>query len=117
MSFDEVIGGLMERCPGSRGAAIVDADGIPVVSLPHDGTLEALVAEYAAVLREIDQAGREFQHGSLRQFFVAAEHAVVVLTVIAAGYFLVLILDPGGSIGKARFLSRLAGERLYPEFV
>ncbi len=117
MSFDDVIASLLERCPGARGAAVVDADGIPVVSSPHDPTIEALVAEYAAVLREIDHAGREFQHGGLRQLHVVAEHAAVVLTVIAAGYFLVLVLDPEGSSGRARFLSRLAGERLYPEFL
>ena len=117
MTFDEVVNGLLERCPGSRAAAIVDPDGIAVVSSSSDPGLEALGAEYAAVLREVDEAGREFRHGGLEQFFVSAENAIVVLTSIAAGYFLVLVLDRGGLVGKARFLSRLTSERLYPEFV
>jgi predicted regulator of Ras-like GTPase activity (Roadblock/LC7/MglB family) len=117
VTFDDVVNGLLERCPGSRAAAIVDPDGIAVVSSPDDPGLEALGAEYAAVLREVDEAGREFRHGGLQQFFVTAENAVVVLTSIAAGYFLVMVLDRDGLVGKARYLSRLASERLYPEFV
>jgi len=117
VTFDEVVDGLLRGCPGSRAAAIVDPDGISVVSSSDDAGLEALGAEYAAVLREVDEAGREFRHGGLQQFFVTAENAVVVLTTIAAGYFLVLVLDRDGLVGKARFLSRLVSERLYPEFV
>jgi predicted regulator of Ras-like GTPase activity (Roadblock/LC7/MglB family) len=117
VTFDEVVEGLLERCPGARAAAIVDPDGISVVSSSKDSGLEALGAEYAAVLREVDEAGREFRHGGLQQFFVTAENAVVVLTSIAAGYFLVMVLDRDGLVGKARYLSRLASERLYPEFV
>ena len=117
MNFGQVIEELLAECPGSRGAAIVDPDGIPVVTHPHGTGLEVLGAEFASVVREVDDAGREFRHGGLQQFFVTAENAVVILTSIAAGYFLMLVLDRGGLVGKARFLSRLAGERLYPEFI
>ena len=117
MTFDDVVEELLAGCPGSRAAAIVDPDGIPVVTNPRGHSLEALGAEYAAVLREVDEAGREFRHGQLQQFFVTAEHANVILTAIAAGYFLVLLMDRDGLVGKARYLSRLVGERLYPEFI
>ena len=42
---------------------------------------------------------------------------MVILTSLAAGYFLVLVLNRDGLAGKGRFLSRLTGERLYSEFV
>ena len=108
---------LVGRCPGARGAAIVDPDGIPVVLSPNDPTLEALGTELASVVVGVERTGREFEHGELQQLSVYAENAVVVLTGLAAGYFLMLVLNRDGLVGKGRFLSRLTGERLYSEFV
>lgn len=116
MSFDEVVSDLLHGCPEARGAAIVDPDGIPVVAYPSGSALEVLCAEFASILREVGQAGREFHHGALRQFSVHAERVIIILTSLAEGYFLLLVLDTGAVVGRARFLSRVAGERLYPEF-
>lgn len=117
MNFDEPIQDLLARCPGARGAAIVDPDGIPVVVSPRGGTLETLGAELAGVLRDLGEASRELEHGALEQLAVYAEDAVIILTTIAAGYFLVLVLARDGLAGKARLASRLARARLYSEFI
>ena len=117
MNFEDAMQSLIDRCPGARGAAIIDPDGIPVVVMPDDSSLEALGAELATIVGGVDRAGREFHHGGLRQLSVQAEKAVVILTSLAAGYFLVLVLNRDGIPGKGRFLSRLTGERLHSEFV
>jgi len=117
VNFEAEITRLVEGCPGSRGAAIVDPDGIPVVTIPDSSTLEALGTELATVVAGVDRTGREFEHGSLQQLSVWAEDAVVVLTSLAAGYLLVLVLDRTALVGKGRLMSRLAGARLYSEFV
>lgn len=117
MNFNQAIRELIERCPGCRAAAIVDPDGIPVVVEPDSIEVETLGAELAALIKEIDQAGRELEHGSVLQFTVAAENAKIVLTTMAAGYFLVIVLEPDGVAGRAQFLSRLTGERLHAEFI
>jgi predicted regulator of Ras-like GTPase activity (Roadblock/LC7/MglB family) len=108
---------LIESCPGARGAAIVDPDGIPVVASPRDGSLEILGAELAAILRDLAEAAREFRHGQLEQCSIFAEDAVIILTTISAGYFLILVLARDGLAGKGRFMSRLIRTRLYSEFV
>lgn len=117
MSFEQPLTDLVDRCPGATGVAIVDGDGIQVAVVPPESSLEALGAELATVVREVEQAGRELKHGALRQFSVQAEKSVIILTTLAAGYFLVLMLSPDGLVGKARFLSRLTGQRLYSEFI
>ena len=117
MNFEESMRQLMEDCPGAQGAAIVDPDGIPVVVTPHEGSLEALGVELATILRDLAEAAREFQHGRLEQCSVFAKDATIILTTIATGYFLVLVLSREGVPGKGRFLSRLARERLYSEFI
>lgn len=117
MTFDEAISLLIEECPGALGAAIIDSDGIAVVVEPSTAGLEVLGAEFATILGDVGKAGRELQHGSLQQISVYAEKTIVLLTTIAAGYFLVLVLGRDGLVGKGRFLSRLTAVRLYPEFI
>jgi predicted regulator of Ras-like GTPase activity (Roadblock/LC7/MglB family) len=117
VNFEEAMKALVARCPGARGAAIMDPDGIPVVLSPQDATLEALGTELASVVEGVERTGREFEHGDLQQLSVHAENAVVILTALAAGYFLMLVLNRDGLVGKGRFLSRLTSERLYSEFV
>jgi len=107
----------MEACPGARGAGLVDPDGIPLVLSPRDMSLEALGAEFASILRDVIEAGRELQHGDLRQVSVETENAHVVITATGGGYFLLLVLGHDSLVGKGKFLSRLAAERLYSEFI
>ncbi len=117
MNFEEPIQQLLENCPGARGAAIFDPDGIPVVVTPHDAPLETLGAELATIVRDLAEATREFRHGDLQQLAVFAEDAVIILTTIATGYFLILVMSRGGLTGKGRFLSRLVRARLHSEFI
>jgi predicted regulator of Ras-like GTPase activity (Roadblock/LC7/MglB family) len=117
VNFDEVMTELLRRCPGADGAAVVDPDGMPVVVTPKDGNFEGLSAEFASIVKALEQAGREFQHGQLQQLSVFTENTVVILTSIAAGYFLMVLMDRHGLVGKARLHSRLASERLHSEFV
>jgi predicted regulator of Ras-like GTPase activity (Roadblock/LC7/MglB family) len=117
LNFEQEMMTLVERCPGSRGAAIIDPDGISVVLTPQSSSLEALGTEFAAIVAGVDRTARDFDHGELQQVSVYAETAAVIITSLAAGYFLVLVLDRTALVGKGRLLSRLTGSRLYSEFV
>lgn len=117
MTFNEEMQSLLKSCPGAQDAAIVDPDGIPVAVDPDEATLEALGTEFSTIVSGVERAGHEFHHGGLQQLTVYAENAVVILTSLAAGYFLVLVLGRDSLAGKGRFFSRLTGERLYSEFI
>ena len=117
MTFESEMRSLLDRCPGARGAAVIDGDGIPVIVDSAVDDLELLAAEYAPIIRDIRSAARELHHGALRQFTIAADQVAVVLTSLAAGYFLLVVLEPQAPTGRARFYSRLSGERLHSEFV
>ncbi len=117
MNFETTVAAIIEQCPGALSGAIVDPDGIPVVNVPERGALEEVGAEFSTILRNVSEAERELHHGELVQFTVHAREADLVLTLIGGGYFLLLHLETGGHVGKARFLSRLAAVRLYSEFV
>jgi len=117
VNFEEPMQRLMDDCPGAQGAAIVGPDGIPVVVTPREGSLETLGVELAGILRDLAKAAREFQHGRLEQCSVFAEDAIIILTTINAGYFLILVMSRDSLAGKGRFQSRVVGARLYSEFI
>ncbi len=116
MTLHTAVDELISGCPGALGAAIVDPDGIPVVVQPRDASLEDIGAEFATIIREVDEAERELHHGQLQQFVVTADQAVLIVTLMNEGYYLVLQLRRDGLVGKGRFLSRVTGEKLYSEF-
>lgn len=115
--FDEAVRDLLKKCPGSRGAAIVAPDGIPVVVEPAMYEMETLGAELANIVKEMDSSGEELHHGRLQQFTVDAENAQVLLTTMTEGYFILMVLESDAVIGRARFACRVAGERLRSEFL
>ena len=63
MTFEATVRDIIENCPGSLAAAIIDPDGIPVVVDPPRPEIEVLGAEMASLVREMNQAGRELDHG------------------------------------------------------
>jgi len=115
--FEESVSSLLQSCPGASVVAIVDPDGMAVAYAPPEGDVEELGAELAAVLKDVFQAERELQHGRLQQLTIQAETAELIVTPLASGYFLVVVLGRDGLAGKARFLSRLTGERIHSEFI
>ncbi len=117
MSFEATVARLVEDCPGVVGGGIVDPDGIPVVTVAAEASIEETGAEFAAILREMAQAERELDHGEVRQLTVETQDSATVLTLIGEGYFILLQMESGGLLGKARFLSRVAAEKLRADFV
>ena len=117
MSFESTVTEIMATCPGVVGGAIVDPDGIPVVTVSEDQAMEEIGAEFAAILREMSQAERELDHGEVRQLTVETRDSATVITLIGEGYFILLQMESGGLLGKARFLARVAAERLRSDFV
>jgi len=117
MTFEGALAEI-RRCDGVSLMVIADRDGIPVTSWgrrPQD--VEELIAEYTEFLREVTTANRELQLGDLDQITVAAEQEVVLITSIAAGYFLLVVVRRDGNPGRARFVCRTAAFRLRGEFL
>lgn len=101
---------ISSRIDGALALSLVDRDGIPVesVSLAADLDLETIAAEMVAQLRSIEQQQPELSLGSVRHFAVSSERASILLSVVAQGYFLMLLLEPESPLGRARFELRRA---------
>lgn len=116
--FSDTLNSIADRIPQVRMLVIMGTDGIPVDRYVReaDASLEAVAAEYTTLLRASLTAAHDTGLGTLREVTVVNDALTALLISITPEYFLFAALAPGARVGEARFVLRLAGYALEPEF-
>lgn len=117
--FTDTLKGIAARVPEAQLLLVMATDGIPVAKLvvKPDPNLEAVAAEYTALLRASVSAAGDTGLGDLHELCVVTDRMTALLVSITPEYFLFAALGPGSLAGRARFALRMAGLSLQPEFV
>jgi predicted regulator of Ras-like GTPase activity (Roadblock/LC7/MglB family) len=117
--FAQALRAVAARVPEAQVLMIMGTDGIPVekLVLKPDPNLEAVAAEYTALLRASVSAAGDAGVGELRELSVVTDRMTALLVGITSEYFLFAALAPGALHGRARFALRVAGLGLQEEFV
>lgn len=108
--FLEKLSRLSSRIDGALALSLVARDGIPVESVSSDPDLdlEVLAAELISQVRSITENHRELAVGEVQQFAVSTDRLTLMVSAVAPDYYLLLVLAPEGSYGRARFELRRA---------
>ena len=108
--FLERLGTVIKRIDGALALSLVDGDGIPIeaVNSRPEIDLEALAAESVAQLRSVADTHADLAAGSLRHYCVETGTLTLMVSFVTEGYYLLLMLDPGSNLGRARFELRRA---------
>lgn len=108
--FLERLNDISRRIGSARALSLVAADGIPVesVSFGDEVDLEALTAELMNQVQAIGESHRDLEYGEVYQFSVSTEQMTLMVSSLSDNYFLLLVLGPEGSYGRARFELRRA---------
>lgn len=116
--FAQALRAVAARVPEVQVLIVMGTDGIPVekLVLDPDPNLEAVAAEYTALLRASVSAAGDTGLGDLRELSVVTEKMTALLVAITPEYFLFAALAPGALHGRARFALRMAGQTLEQEF-
>ena len=116
--FAQALKTIAARVPETQVLIIMGTDGIPIekLVLNPDPNLEAVAAEYTALLRASVSAAGDTGLGDLRELSVVTDRMTALLVAITADYFLFAALAPGALHGRARFAMRVAGQGLEQEF-
>ena len=117
--FPESLRAIANRVPEAQYLLVMAIDGIPIekLVLKSEPNMEAIAAEYTALLRASISAAGDTGLGELRELAIVSEGMVVLLTAITPEYFLFAALSPSVILGRARFAMRLAGMALEHEFL
>ena len=108
--FLEQLSRISNRIDGAVALSLVAKDGIPVESFSSDPDLDldVLAADLVAQARSISENHRELDVGEVQQLSVMTDRLTLMVSSVAADYYLLLVLGPEGNYGKARFELRRA---------
>ncbi len=103
--FLEKLSQISNRVDGILALSLVAKDGIAVESVSSDPDLdlEVLAAELISQARSIAENQRELDAGEVQQFSVTTDRLTLMVSSVAKDYYLLLVLGPEGSYGRARF--------------
>ena len=103
--FLDKLSQITSRVEGVLALSLVAKDGIAVESVSSDPDLdlEVLAAELISQARSITENHRELEAGEVQQFSVTTDRLTLMVSSVAKDYYLLLVLGPEGSYGRARF--------------
>lgn len=108
--FLDQLSQISNRIDGALALSLVAKDGMPVESVSSDPSLdlEVLAAELVNQVRSITENHRELEVGEVQHLSVSTDRMTLMVSSVAADYYLLLVLGPDGNYGRARFELRRA---------
>ena len=109
-----VLDAVLDRLPGSLGAAVVGPDGIPVAMVTRDSrlNLEWTAAAGIDLVRRTAAGAPEGHGGPPDEITIAGDAHLTILRAVGSGYFFCLVTGPGTIAGQARYEAWRAGLQL-----
>jgi predicted regulator of Ras-like GTPase activity (Roadblock/LC7/MglB family) len=113
--FKEILQDLVDRTDGGVAGLLMASDGIAIDQYsrgegPFD--IESVGMEYSVVLKGIQRAAEMLDAGATKEVSVKTERLTTVVRMLSDEYFVALAVEPGGNVGKARYLLRASAPRL-----
>lgn len=120
MTFTNTLSHIVDRIEGCAGAVILGIDGIPIDRHVRETgpslDIDMIATEFTTLVRRSMRTASDTELGDLREMAFATDQMTFLLRPITPEYFLLLALDPGGNVGRARFELRKAQLSLEVEF-
>ncbi len=118
LMFREALQGVVESVDGGMAGMLMDFEGIPLDSYTRENTvfdIEAVGAEASVLVKSIQRATEMLEAGETREVSIKSDKMVTLIRVLNETYFMALALEPGGNLGKARYLLRVMAPKLLGE--
>ena len=120
MGFADTLSNITERIEGCAAAIILGIDGIAIerqireMEPPLD--IDLIATEFTTLVRRNMRTATDAEMGEVREMVFVTDLLTLVLRPITPEYFLMLALNPGGNVGRARFELRKAQLAMETEF-
>ncbi len=115
MELDTALSQMVGNIDGALGAALGGMDGLLVEQFAGNNkiNLATVIAEHANILKNARIAySGSLAAGNIKEVLVTAENMLGYTRQINNEFFLTVVLDPKGNIGKARILSERAARQI-----
>jgi predicted regulator of Ras-like GTPase activity (Roadblock/LC7/MglB family) len=120
MGFTDALTGIADRVEGCAAVVILGIDGIPIERHVQDldaaVDIETVATEFTTLVRRSMRTASDSELGEMREMVFATDTMSFLLRPITSEYFLLLALNEGGNVGRARFELRKAQLAMETEF-
>jgi predicted regulator of Ras-like GTPase activity (Roadblock/LC7/MglB family) len=120
MGFIDTLTNITDRIEGCAAVVILGIDGIPIERRVRDIDpaldIDLIATEFTTLVRRSMRTASDTGLGDLREMVFVTDLMTFVLRPITSEYFLLLALNPGGNVGRARFELRKAQIAMETEF-
>ncbi len=109
----DLLRGLVGGIEGVLGAAVVSMDGATIEALKVDQSfsLEEIANEGALASKVLDYLVQKLDGGAVDHIMLVAERYIILLAMAGMQYYVGIVMNPRGNVGKARLQLR----RIMPE--
>lgn len=102
--FRRVLSDVRDRVDGAVAASLIGLDGIAIEKVGgSDVPLDVLGAEFGGFVKSIRNTNTELNTGDVLQFTLVTEKYITFLSEVTPEYYILLVLQPDGNYGRARF--------------
>ena len=113
--FKEILRDLVDRTDGGVAGLLMASDGIAIDQYSRDAggfDIESVGMEYSVVLKGVQRASEMLDAGDTKEVSVRTDRLTTVVRMLTDEYFVALAVEPGGNVGKARYLLRTSAPTL-----
>lgn len=109
----ELLRSLVGGIEGVVGASVVGMDGatIEAIKVDQNFALEEITQEGAVASKVLDYMCQKLDGGPIDHIMLVAERCIVLLAMAGQDYYVGIVINPRGNVGKARLQLR----RFMPE--
>ncbi len=102
--FQERMNEIRRVVPGTRAVCLAAGDGISVEMVGGESLdLEILAAEFVSMAKGIASEQRGLEVGEAARFEIETDEYAVLLRRLRGDYYLMLVVEAGRPLGRARF--------------
>jgi len=120
MGFTDTLTDIIYRIEGCAAVIILGIDGIPIErqigDLDPTIDLDLMVTEFTTLVRRNLRTAADTELGAMQEMVFVMDLLTLVARPITPEYFLLVALNPGGNVGRARFELRKAQLAMEAEF-
>lgn len=119
MNFRDQLQHLVESVPGATASTLMEFDGIAIDTF-HVGSkppeFNTLITEYAAMIHRLKHTeDLAAQVGAPQEVIIRTDQLIAAVQVLTDDYFLAVLLNNDGYLGKARYKMRILRPYLLKE--
>ncbi len=118
--MDEILRNIVDKTPSAQGAILMGFDGIAVEQWVREGLdldIESMAMEFSFRFLELRDAAASLEMGQISDITLKAEFGTILVRVLSSEFFVAVLLESAGHMGKGRWVLRSQSKALAADLV